>query len=523
MKNRTEENRRNLEMIAPTWTLLGLALTACGGGGGGGSSSSGFGGRSPTQNPSSTRLGDVIAPAATQFGVGDTLSATTDETNEIAQFYALRWDTAIAVLDITGTYDLQVDSDTVTLSARSFGGSTTTATWTITGADAGDFIFVQDGAENAVLQTVHPVDYENPRDANRDNVYEITLDAQGGTFGAAYTHILSTGDVDYTITITDVAGDDRPATPPTTPTPTTPPPVVNSPIILRDADGNVVDSYTFSVDEDVPEGATVGRVYSSVDNAVSGSRIFHEFLLTEGFFAGYTDSSDDDDHFNIYANGLITTEISSQLIPAVPLDYETATSHTLTVRVMYDLDGRYFTSNDREIRDVQVVINVNDVEGIRLRETNGDVVDSYTGSIYEDGQNADLPTISASVDDAPSGHVITYQFVKSGSVSDSDGAFTINTSSGAITASDLQMLDYETATSHTLTVRVTYDADGDTTTTNDQQTRDVQVVIDVNNVSGASPAQIPNRHATQAEVIIPDDTDPIANIVPLPDADPSAG
>ena len=31
MKNRTEENRRNLEMIAPTWTLLGLALAACGG------------------------------------------------------------------------------------------------------------------------------------------------------------------------------------------------------------------------------------------------------------------------------------------------------------------------------------------------------------------------------------------------------------------------------------------------------------------------------------------------------------
>ena len=36
MKNRTEEIRRNLEMIAPTWTLLGLALAACGGGGGGG-------------------------------------------------------------------------------------------------------------------------------------------------------------------------------------------------------------------------------------------------------------------------------------------------------------------------------------------------------------------------------------------------------------------------------------------------------------------------------------------------------
>ncbi len=522
MKNRTEENRRNLEMIAPTWTLLGLALTACGGGGGGGSS--GFGGGNPTPRtpPTTTpRLSDVISPAATQFGVGDTLSATTDETNEIAHFYALRWDTAIAVLDITGTFDLQVTSKTVTLTATSF-GSTTTASWTITGADAGDFIFVQDGAENAVLQTVNPVDYENPRDANRDNVYEITLDAQGGTFGAAYTHILSTGDVDYTITITDVAGDDRPATPPTTPTPTTPPPVVNSPIILRDTNGNVVDSYTFSVDEDAPELTTVGRIYSSVDNAAPGSRIFHEFLLTEGIFAGRISSSDDDDHFNIYANGEITTESSHGLRVAVPLDYETATSHTLTVRVMYDLDGRYGTISDREIRDVQVVINVNDVEGIRLRQY-GDVVDSYTGSIDEDGRDDELPTISASVDDAPSGHVIIYQFVESGSVSDSDGAFMINTSSGAISVDDASLLDYETATSHTLTVRVTYDADGDTTTTNDQQTRDVQVVIDVNNVSGASPAQIPNRHATQAEVIIPDDTDPIANIVPLPDADPSAG
>ena len=212
MKNRTEENRRNLEMIAPTWTMLGLALAACGGGGGGGSS--GFGGRSPLttpQNPPATtpRLSGVVEPAP-QFGVGGSLSATTGETNDIAEIYALRWDTAIAVLDIFGTYELDVTPETVTLTARSsFGGSATTASWTITGADADDFIFVQDGAENAVLQTVNPVDYENPRDANRDNVYEITLDAQGGTFGVAYNHILSTGDVDYTITITDVVGVDQ--------------------------------------------------------------------------------------------------------------------------------------------------------------------------------------------------------------------------------------------------------------------------------------------------------------------------
>ena len=206
MKNRTEENRRNLEMIAPTWTLLGLALTACGGGGGGGSS--GFGGSPRTTPPTTTPRLSGVVETDPQFGVGGSLSATTGETNEIAQFYALRWDTAIAVLDIFGAVNLDVASKTVTLTATS-SGSTTTASWTITGADAGDFIFVRDGAENAVLQTVHPVDYENPRDANRDNVYEITLDARGGTFGVAYDHILSTGDVDYTITITDVAGDDQ--------------------------------------------------------------------------------------------------------------------------------------------------------------------------------------------------------------------------------------------------------------------------------------------------------------------------
>ena len=208
MKNRTEENRRNLEMIAPTWTMLGLALTACGGGGGGGSS--GFGGSPRTTPPTTTPRLSGVVETDPQFGVGGSLSATTGETNEIAQFYALRWDTAIAVLDIFGAVNLDVASKTVTLTATS-SGSTTTASWTITGADAGDFIFVRDGAENAVLQTVHPVDYENPRDANRDNVYEITLDARGGTFGAAYDHILSTGDVDYTITITDDSADARPA------------------------------------------------------------------------------------------------------------------------------------------------------------------------------------------------------------------------------------------------------------------------------------------------------------------------
>ena len=369
MKNRTEENRRNLEMIAPTWTLLGLALTACGGGGGGGSSS-GFGGRSPLQpvrfstdpstgtrsatvtesaqfrffeslepsdfqelydsvplpagvtenqvsydidvtglrttrvtvmieghpdgtinveltgddasllafftenqnagitalrafdyenpldanqdnvyeaslvitttdsrvptnlrrieqdyeitvrnNPADDRLplasttsGDIVVPVM-EPGVGGDLSATIEETNDIVQLYAIRWDTTVATLNgITtsafgpGTSidaELQVASKTVTLVTTAF-GSTSTSAWTITGDDADEFIFVEHG-EGAVLQTVNPVDYENPRDANRDNVYEITLDTGGDALNAllGVSHLVSTGDIDYTITVTD--------------------------------------------------------------------------------------------------------------------------------------------------------------------------------------------------------------------------------------------------------------------------------------------------------------------------------
>ena len=211
----------------------------------------------------------------------------------LCSFTQLDGDTTVATLNAITTSafgpgtsidaELQVASKTVTLVTTAF-GSTSTSTWTITGDDAGDFIFVEHGA-GAVWKLSILLIMENPRDANGDNVYEITLDTGGDALNAqlGVDHLVSTGDVDYTITITDDSADARPATPPTTPPPTTPPPVANSPIILRDADGNVVDSYTFSVDEGVPEGTTVGMIHSSVNNPAPGSRIFHQFLLTGAF------------------------------------------------------------------------------------------------------------------------------------------------------------------------------------------------------------------------------------------------
>ena len=112
---------------------------------------------------------------------------------------------------------------------------------------------------------------------------------------------------------------------------------------------------------------------------------------------------------------------------------------------------------------------------IRLADTDGNPVSSYTAPIDEPGANAVLPQIMASVDDAPTGHSFSYAFAGGDS-----GLFLIDSGTGEINLDG--PVDYETTPRYEFTVRVTYDADGDTTDTSDQETRDVQVVINVNNV-----------------------------------------
>ena len=70
-----------------------------------------------------------------------------------------------------------------------------TLTWSLLGTDAGDFTITRDNSGRGVLSFNSPPDFENPADANRDNVYEIGVlvtDEQGLTDG-----------VDVTITVTN--------------------------------------------------------------------------------------------------------------------------------------------------------------------------------------------------------------------------------------------------------------------------------------------------------------------------------
>ena len=124
---------------------------------------------------------------------------------------------------------------------------------------------------------------------------------------------------------------------------------------------------------------------------------------------------------------------------------------------------------------------------IKITDADGDIVPSYTGTISEDAAANDPTTVTvkASVDNAPDGHFIGYAFV-----GDAQG-FAIDATTGVITL-DTANLDYESATqSYTLTVGVSYDADSSDATTDDQEIRYVQVIINVQDVNEFAPEFAP--------------------------------
>ena len=79
-------------------------------------------------------------------------------------------------------------------------GVTTTITWSTSGRDGSDFTIDR---ETGALTFRTPPDYERPADANRDNVYEVTVRAYDGR---AY------GEYDVTVTAEDVTEISGPAT-----------------------------------------------------------------------------------------------------------------------------------------------------------------------------------------------------------------------------------------------------------------------------------------------------------------------
>ena len=129
-----------------------------------------------------------------------------------------------------------------------------------------------------------------------------------------------------------------------------------------------------------------------------------------------------------------------------------------------------------------------------------DSVSSYTGTINEDGTVVGtLPTVTAVVEDAPAASEIKYGFLVdagTGMTITSRLGFKIDEDSGAITVSStIPGTDFNydldpPRESITLTVRATYDSNG-TTAGGEVHTRDVDVVITVNDLNDETPEFAP--------------------------------
>ena len=116
------------------------------------------------------------------------------------------------------------------------------------------------------------------------------------------------------------------------------------------------------------------------------------------------------------------------------LDFETATSHTITVRVT-DNGGLTF---DKSF--TITVTNVNEAPTALV----------LSGSSVTENAATGTPVGTVSATDPDVGETLTYSLTDS-----AGGRFAINSLTGALTVANGSLLDFEVATSHTITVRVT--------------------------------------------------------------------
>jgi hypothetical protein len=156
------------------------------------------------------------------------------------------------------------------------------------------------------------------------------------------------------------------------------------------------------------------------------------------------------------------------------LNREAAASHDITVRA---------TSADGSTADTVMTININDVDEFDV----GPVTDSdpAANSVAEDAGIGTAVGLTATASDADATtNAITYTLDD-----DAGGRFAINSTTGVVTVNGA--LDYETATSHSVTVRAT-SADGSFSTQS--------FTIDVTDVNESGVSAISDTDGTPDEV-----------------------
>ncbi|MCP3901372.1 MAG: cadherin repeat domain-containing protein, partial [Desulfobacteraceae bacterium] len=208
------------------------------------------------------------------------------------------------------------------------------------------------------------------------------------------------------------------------------------------------------INEDVVGPVTDSNVAANTvaEDAINGTVVGITALATDPDGTDTVTYSLSDD-----AGGLFTIDTNTGIITvANALDYETATSHSVTVLA---------TSSDTSTSSQAFTINVTDI--------NDDIVGPVTDSnvavntVAEDAINGTVVGITALATDPDGTDTVTYSLSD-----DAGGLFTIDTNTGIITVANA--LDYETATSHSVTILAT---SSDTSTSSQAFTINV---IDIN-------------------------------------------
>ncbi|MDF2075175.1 retention module-containing protein [Pseudomonas mendocina] len=186
-----------------------------------------------------------------------------------------------------------------------------------------------------------------------------------------------------------------------------------------------------TVVENAANGATVGLTVLGRDGDVGATITKYELTDNAG------------GRFAINAStGVVTVADGSKL------DYESATSHNITVKV---------TSSDGSTNTQVFTINLSNVNdnGITLTDAN-----TAINSVAENATNDTPVGITALGVDGDAGTTVTYSLTNN-----AGGRFAIDAATGVVTVADGSKLDYENATSHSITVLAT-SSDGSTQSAN---------------------------------------------------------
>ena len=276
----------------------------------------------------------------------------------------------------TASISVAENTTAVTTVAATDANTGQTLTYSIVGgADAAKFTI---NSVTGILSFITAPNYESPTDSGGNNIYDVTVQVSD-SLGATDTQAIA-------VTVTNANE---------TPTDLT-------------LSANTVA-------ENAANGTTIGTV-SGTDPDSGDTKTY-----------SFTDSAGG--RFAINSSTGVITVANSSL-----LNYESATSHSVTVRVT-DSGGLTY--------DETFTINLTNVN-----ETPTDLTLS-ANTVAENAANGTIiGTVSGT--DPDSGDTKSYSFTDS-----AGGRFAVNSSTGVITVANSSLLNYEAATSHSVTVRVT--------------------------------------------------------------------